>query len=164
MKSLTSLATAFVAIALSLGTASASYPVAVYALVDKVVVEPPGTDKPERVQIWGVFVVAKPGETNAFEAPQRGYLYFKLPKDQEEQVRREWADLKGLAGTRQVVGFGNRYANNGCATCPMKARVRKADEKPETPDFFSAGWGGVIKMRSDTDYPPVKSLLEYSDH
>ena len=163
MKSIIGFAAVLAAMALSLGTANASYPVAVYALVDKVVMEP-SADKPERAQIWGVFVVAKLDKPNGFEAPRRGYLYVKLPKDQEQQVRMEWADLKGLAGTRQVVGFGNRVPNNGCATCPMKARVRKADEKPEAPDFYSSGWDGVIKMRSDTDYPPVKSLLEYSDH
>ena len=151
MKSTMSLVAALVAIASSLGTAHASDWVAVYALVDKVVMEP-NPDKPEQIQIWGVFSMAKPNERNTYQAPQRGYLYFKLPKNKEDLARNEWTDFKGIAGKREVVGFGNRYM--------IKPRLRKADEKPKDPDVYEVELG-LVKVQSDTDYTPVKSLFEY---
>jgi hypothetical protein len=140
-----------VAITLSFRVAYASDLIAVYALVDKVVVEP-NSDNPERVQISGVFAMANPNDRNSYQVPQRGYLYFQLPKEHQDISRKEWADLKGIAGTRQVVAFGSRFQ--------MKPRVRKQDEKPEGPDAYVGV--GLVKVRSNTDYAPIKSLLEYS--
>ena len=153
MKSIVGFAAALAAIALSLGTSYASDWVAVYALVDKVILEP-DADKPEQIQIWGVFATAKPNDRNLYDAPRRGYLYFKLPQEKQDLARNEWSDFKGIAGKRKVVGFGNRYT--------MKLTVRKADEKPKAPDIYEVELG-VVKDRSDTDYPPVKSILEFSD-
>jgi hypothetical protein len=134
--------------------AQASDPVAVYALVDKVVMEP-NADKPEQIQIWGVFSTAKPNDRNLYETPQRGYLYFKLPSTKEDLARNEWADFKSIAGKREVVGFGNRYM--------VKLRVRKADEKAKAPDVYQVELG-LVKIKPDTDYAPVKALFEYSNH
>jgi len=153
MKSIVGFAAALAAIALSLGTSHASDWVAAYALVDKVVLEP-DADKPEQIQIWGVFATAKLNDRNLYEAPRRGYLYFKMPQEKKDLARNEWSDFKGIAGKRKVVGFGNRYT--------MKPTVRKADEKPKAPDVYEVE-SGLVKDRSDTDYAPVKSLLEYSD-
>ena len=153
MNSIVSSVIVLVALALSLGTAHASDWVAVYALVDKVILEP-DADNPEQIQIWGVFATAKPNDRNLYDAPRRGYLYFKLPQEKKNLARNEWSDFKGIAGKRKVVGFGNRYT--------MKLTVRKADEKPKAPDVYEVELG-VVKDRSDTDYPPVKSLLEFSD-
>jgi hypothetical protein len=147
------LSTTLFVIACSMGTARASDPTAVYALIDKAVLEP-DADKPERIQILGVFAMAKQNDRNLYEPAQRGYLYFKLSADKPDLARREWADLKKTAGKRQVVSFGNRYQ--------MKVRVRKPDEKVENPDVYVLGFG-VVRARSDTDYTPIKSLLEYSD-
>ncbi|MCU1275938.1 MAG: hypothetical protein JWO48_3369 [Bryobacterales bacterium] len=146
------LLTAFTAMALGLGAAHASDRVAVYALVDKVALEP-NADKPERIQIWGVFAMARPNDRDYYEAPQRGYLYFKAPSGKEDLALKEWTDLKGIAGARKVVAFGNRSV--------MKARVRRSDEKPEAADVYEID-SGVVKVRSDTDYEPIRSLLEYS--
>jgi hypothetical protein len=153
MKSIVGFAAALAGIALSLGTSQASDWVAAYALVDKVVLEP-DADKPEQIQIWGVFATAKPNDRNLYDAPRRGYLYFKLPQEKKDLARNEWSDFKGIAGKRKVVGFGNRYT--------MKLTVRKADEKPKAPDVYEVE-SGLVKDRSDTDYAPVKALLEYSD-
>jgi len=136
------------------GVAQASDRVAVYALVDKVVMEP-NADKREQIQIWGVFSVADPNNRYSYQAPQRGYMYFKLPDTKEDIARNEWADFKSIAGKREVVGFGNRYT--------VKLRVRKADEKPKTPDIYQVELG-LVKIQSDTDYAPVKALFEYSSH
>jgi hypothetical protein len=109
------------------GVAQASDRVAVYALVDKVVMEP-NADKPEQIQVWDT----------------KGDI-----------ARNEWADFKSIAGKREAVGFGNRYM--------VKLRVRKADEKPKTPDIYQVELG-LVKIQSDTDYGPVKALFEYPSH
>ncbi len=133
--------------------ACASDMTGVYALIDKVVLEP-NADHPDQIQIWGVFAIAKTDNNNTYESPQRGYLYYRLPASKEELARRDWGDFKAVAGTRQVVSFGNRF---------QKIRLRKAEEKPESPDTYTVVMG-VVKVRSDTEYEPIKSLLEHAGH
>src|SRR4029079_14366816 len=77
--------------------AHASDPMAVYARVDKVVLEP-DTDSPRMIQVWGVFAMAKPDDRNDYLAPLRGHLYLTLVGD-SRTVRAEWEDLKQVAGT-----------------------------------------------------------------
>jgi hypothetical protein len=147
--------------ATSVSVAYASGWIAVYALIDKVVMEP-NADKPERIQIWGVFRLA------GSNTPQRGYMYFGLPPlwaggSKEEEARKEWNDLKSVAGKRQVIAFGEvpfGNPNGKEMTMDGRATVRKADQKPEKPDMYNFGTG-VVTLRSDTDYAPVKSLLEF---
>ena len=91
--------------------ARASDPIGIYALIDRVVMEP-SEGMAERVQVWGVFTTAD-RQTRSYTEPVRGYLYYALPGDQQEQARTEWADLKRLAGTGEVVGFGNRHKAYG---------------------------------------------------
>src|SRR5262245_64264548 len=90
-------------LALSL-PATASDPVGIYALVDKVVLEP-NEAAPERIQIWGAFSLAT-GRGETYESPVRGYMYYELNKNQPDASKREFADLKRIAGTSQCVGFG----------------------------------------------------------
>lgn len=142
------------------GVVNASGPLGVYALVDKVTFEP-SADKPERIRISGVFIAAKetPDNSTVYGEPQRGYLYLALSKakaDIAQQdlndalARREWADLKSIAATRQVVGFGTSWFN--------RVRVRKADEEAKTPDVYPMG-NGLVKMNSDQ--PMAKALLDF---
>ena len=130
--------------------AYASDPMAVYARVDKVVLEP-NADSPLAIQIWGAFALAKPGDRNDYLAPVRGYLYFTL-KDNGRAARAEWEDLKSVAGSGQVVAFGSRYE--------LKPRVRQANEKPETPDPYVVSMG-LAKAREGSDNPPVRALLAF---
>ena len=92
---------------------SASGPVGVFAVIEKIVFEPNGTTaaNAERVQVWGAFSYVVGGIQ--FAGPlydvERGYYYFKLPEGTPAQVqtaRNEWADLKAVAGTGQGVAFG----------------------------------------------------------
>ncbi len=152
-KCVLAICTALVAGSLSQGVARASDPVGVYALIDKVVLEP-NADAPERIQIFGVFVLAEPNDRNNYQQPQRGYLYFTLPF-KESVARKEWADLKGLAGKGQVIAFGSRF--------DLRARVRKADEKATSPDVYQISYG-LVKVRNETSYNPVKWLLEFEKH
>ena len=154
MKSIICPAAVVLTMTLCLGVANASGPIGVYALVDKVAFEP-NADKPERIRISGVFSVAMdtPDNSTVYSAPQRGYLYFTLPglpSVNQDLARREWADLKSIAGTRQIVGFGSSWHT--------KVRVRKPDEDAKAPDEYPIA-NGVIKLNADQ--PRAKALLEY---
>ncbi|MBI3855693.1 MAG: hypothetical protein HY293_08385 [Planctomycetes bacterium] len=109
-----------------------SDPIGVYAVIDKVVLEPK-EGKPERIQIWGSFCLAKGRNGMDYEPPARGYLYYSLDPQKAETCRTEWSDLGSVAAKGQGVGFGSRYA-------PL-ARLRSANEKPEAPDIYRIGWG-----------------------
>jgi len=154
MKSIISSAAAVLTMTLCLGVAQASGPIGIYALVDKVAFEP-NADKPERIRISGVFSVAQetPDNSTVYSMPQRGYLYFTLPglpSVNQDLARREWADLKSIAGTRQVVGFG--------ASWGTKFRVRKPDEDARAADEYPIA-NGVVKINAD--HPKAKALLDY---
>lgn len=150
MKSIVCSAAAVLAIMLCLGVVKASGPIAVYALVDKVALEP-NADKPERIRILGVFITAEE-RSDVYSAPQRGYLYFASPRGKDEVARREWADLKSVAGTRQVVGLGSSWG--------AKVRLRKPDEEAKSPDDYPLG-NGLIKI--NPEQPRAKALLDYRD-
>ena len=150
MKSTVRPVTIILMIAACLGVANASGPIAVYALVDKVSFEP-NADKPERVRISGVFITAEE-RSDVYSAPQRGFLYFALPKQNRDLALREWTDLKSVAGTRQVVGLGSSWA--------AKVRVIKPDEAAHAADDYPMG-NGLIKI--NPDQPRAKALLEYKD-
>lgn len=137
------------AIVLFLTVASASGPIAVYALVDKVSFEP-DAEKPVRILISGVFITSTDQRSDAYSEPQRGYLYCGMMRGNEDLARREWNDLKSIAGSRQVVGLGSSWFS--------KVRVRKADEKPQNPDEYPMGNGLV---RVNADQPRAKALLEH---
>jgi hypothetical protein len=94
------------------GVLMASGPVGVYAVLERVVFEPNEANA-ERIQLWGAFAFVDGGITinSATSKPQRGYLYFTMPASATETelkiARTEWSDLKAIAGTGQVVAFGN---------------------------------------------------------
>jgi hypothetical protein len=136
-----------IALAVSASTpaALASDRVGIYALVEKVVLEP--ADAPERIQIWGAFAFAKNGG-DQYDTAQRGFIYYKLKPGKEDVCRKEWNDLKAVAGTRQCVGFASRWEDKGT--------LRKATDKPEKPDAYPVAWG-VAKVR-DSEYPPIKAI------
>jgi hypothetical protein len=152
MKSIIYPAAAVLIVTLCLGVVNASGPIGVYALVDKVAFEP-NADKPERIRISGVFSVAEetPNNSTVYSPPQRGYLYFGLPRGNEDLARREWADLKSVAGTRQVVGLGSSWG--------AKVRVRKPDEGAKAPDDHPIA-NGLVRINSDQ--PRAKALLDYN--
>ena len=148
------------ALALATGiVAQASGPVAVYAKVDRVVMEP-NEEAPERIQIYGVFSVAKTSTANSFGPPARGYLYYRLSTKTDNTndnadvrtVRNEFRDLKAIAGTNAIVAFGAQW--QGVPT------VRSLDQKPESPDLFTLNFG-IRKINQDTDYAPIKALRDF---
>ena len=150
MKAIVCSAAAVLVITLCVGVVKASGPIAVYALVERLVFEP-NADKPQRIRISGVFITAE-DRRDAYSAPQRGYLYFALPNGAGELALREWADLKSVAGTRQVVGLGSSWHN--------KVRLRKPDEEAKSPDDYPIG-NGLVKI--NPEQPRAKALLDYKD-
>ena len=121
----------------------------IYARLDRVVLEPNPTS-PERIQIWGAFALASTHNRNSYETAERGYLYFSLKPGKEDVCRREWADLKAIAGTDQVVGFGARSM--------PRPRLRKADEKATDPDEYPVNFGLVKLSDNMNHYSPVREL------
>src|SRR5688572_15822526 len=73
-----------------------SDPMGVYCLVDKVILEPAET--PERAQVWGVCALANQSDWY-FQTPSAGYFYYTVPSTRADSVRKEWQDLKSVAGT-----------------------------------------------------------------
>jgi hypothetical protein len=150
MKIKNSLPALFGAVVLCVGssTAMASDPVGVYAFVDKVVLEP-SEGQAERAQVWGGFALAE-GRGDTYAPAKRGYMYFSIKPGEEEICRKEWNDLKSLAGADQFVAFGTRYKPKGT--------IRAADAKPEKPDVYPTGFG-LTKVKKH-DYAPIKDLVE----
>jgi len=125
----------------------ASGPISVYALISKVSFEP-SAENPERVRIEGVFITAE-DQAGKYSAPQAGTLFFKLPPSNPDLARREWADLKSLASTRQVVGIGSSWS--------AIVRLHKPDES-QSPDDYPMG-NGLIRVNADQ--PRAKQLLDF---
>jgi hypothetical protein len=134
----------------TVGTARlmASDPIGLYAVIDKVVVEP-AQGPAQRIQIWGAFALADTRNQDDYAAPTKGYLYFSCAPQQESTCRNEWADLQTVAGKGVGVGFGGRHIATG--------RVRDAADKPTSPDVYPIRMG-VVKMERDHQRPIVAKL------
>jgi hypothetical protein len=172
-----SFATVVTVILLGVAAPHASGPAGIYAIVERVVFEP-NERAPERVQVWGVFSLADGGLDRPLttSAPARGYLYFKMPAATSGMatpadvttIRREWNDLKAVAGTGQVVGFGEwvyigRFADatqggqmrffenvldrttGAVRGVPIDLRVRPSSEPPANPISYQTN-AGVVKL------------------
>jgi hypothetical protein len=126
----------------------ASDPTGIYAFVDRVVFEPSEAE-PERIQVWGGFALANRANRDDYHDGEKGYLYLKLRPGDEVVCKKEWADLKSVAGSGQFVAFGSRFEQ-------PQVKVRKADAKPENPDPHPKSVGiNKVRMR---DYAPIKQL------
>jgi hypothetical protein len=127
--------------------AAMSDPMGVFCIVDKVTLEP--AEQPQRAQVSGVCAVANDNDWY-FKPAARGYFYYTLPADQEVATRREWADLKSVAGTTEVVGWGRRYRSVG--------RFRAADEPVANPDVYPLNIG-VVKISQYRAAPEVTDVV-----
>ena len=127
-------------------TLRASDPVGVYAIVEKVVLEPSDANA-QRIQIWGAFALSDGKMGNGYQAAQRGYLYYTCPQGQDTVCRNEWSDIKSVAGKSEPIGLGGRFKTMG--------RIRKADDKPVSPDMYPIQMG-VVK----TLYPGQEPVID----
>ena len=170
---------------LSAPVVSASGPIGIYGLIDKVVFEPNEANA-ERVQLWGAFAYVEGGATvaNGASPVRRGYLYFRLDPaispQQRDVVRNEWTDLKTVAGTGQVVGFGRwgyiggfggldpavrssnppyileMYPGRGEMT---DMRVRPPTEAPASPAVYQTDTG-VVKISAEGNHAAIVKALK----
>jgi hypothetical protein len=64
---------------LGAGHPTASGPLGIYGIIEKVVLEPDGAP-PERIQLWGAFAYVEGGSGQSLTVSPavRGYLYFRL--------------------------------------------------------------------------------------
>ena len=129
------------------GRVTASDPMGVYCIVDRVVLEP--ADQAERAQVWGTCAIANARDWY-FQAPAKGYFYYSLPAGKESVARAEWSDLRAVAGTNEAVGFGRRYMTVG--------RFRAASESPSAPDPYPIHIG-VTKVGSRAVVPEVTDVV-----
>lgn len=156
-RGLSMVSVAVAAALLVVANVKASDPVGVYAMVERVVMEP-SESAPKTVQIWGAFApsVEPPRPTykpeQAYGDVQRGYMYFTCAADKSALCAAEWNDLKSVAGKTEVVGFSTRWARS-------KARVRLANEAVASPDVYETNVG-VIKLGKYGDYPSVVAALK----
>ena len=157
MRKVTTFAALCVVFAVSLQTPHASGPLGVYGIVDKVVFEP-NEASPQRVQVWGVFMYAIDSASNnpALSQAARGYLYYTLPTpgSQSDIAMKEWNDLKAVAGTGQVVGFGSGWFSS------TETRVRPAGERPTAPSAYHLNMRIVKLTDSGTQAAVVKQLKD----
>jgi hypothetical protein len=118
----------------------------------------PSEAAPERIQVWGVFSIAdSSGNMNpTYSAATRGYLYFMPPPARAgaDIARKEWADLKAVAGTGQAVGFGSGWIPGA------NMRVRPATEAPSNPSGYTLN-NGIVKLSdTGTNANTVKQLRD----
>jgi hypothetical protein len=159
---------------------SASGPLGIYGIVEKVVFEP-NERTPERVQVWGAFAYVEGRSPSEISPVTRGYLYFRLPTygESADTVRKEWADLRTVAGTGQAVGFGswgyigrfNQLLPDGRTTSPgvilervpsggatTDLRVRPAAERPTEPAAYQTN-AGVVRLSATGSHAAIAKQL-----
>jgi hypothetical protein len=173
-----------VALAVPGGSPPASGALGIYCIVEKVVFEP-DEKAPTRLQLWGAFafVESSGGPGLIVSSAARGYLYFRLDGGaypaREDVIRREWADLKAVAGTGQAVGFGSwgyigafsdlhpdadpaqprRIYDASPGRPYTDLRVRRATEAPASPVLYHTEFG-LVKLAATGSHAAVVSRLK----
>jgi len=135
-------------------TLRASGPVGIYAIVEKVVFEPDEANA-SRLQVWGAFAFSDPA-SGAVTRTARGYMYFALPTqpnprrpNELEMARREWSDLKAVAGSGQAVGFGEwGYIGRFEGLDPLETR-----SQGYVPEQSPTGQAGTFRVRPASEPP-----------
>lgn len=162
-----------------------------FGIVERVVFEP-AEENAERIQLWGAFAyvdpeAARPGGIGPVSNAARGYLYFRVRSDvpgftsdrEVENTRREWKDLKAIAGTGQAIGFGSwGYIGSFAVLDPTRVaarpsflmerkpsggaladlRVRPATETPANPATYQTETG-IVKLSETGSHAAVVKLL-----
>jgi hypothetical protein len=165
----------------------ASGPIGIYGIVEKVVFEP-NERSPERIQVWGAFAYVDGGASNglAVSTVKRGYLYFRLPSPDianardVDVIKKEWADLKAVAGTGQAIAFGSwGYIGSFAGLQPQARssmppyilerapgggaqtdlRVRPASEAPTAPAAYQTETG-IVKLSDRGSHAAIVKQLK----
>ena len=160
-----------------------------YGIVEKVVFEP-SEAAPERIQVWGAFAYVDGGASanTAVSTAKRGYLYFRLASDipgftsqgQIDATKKEWMDLKAVAGTGQAIGFGSYgyigsfdilepggvaappsflYERKPSGGAQADLRVRPATEAPSAPATYQTETG-IVKLAETGSHAAIVKQLK----
>jgi hypothetical protein len=175
MRAIRSFLVALLILSISATVLHASGPIGIYGIVEKVVFEP-NEQAPERIQVWGAFAYADESlvqNERGISAVKKGYLYF-VDLTRSEIIRKEWRDLKAIAGTGQAVGFGSWIYIGAFPTQPgepppygiylpsggyaIDLRVREESEPPSSPSIYSTN-AGMIKLSSEGSHSEIVRLL-----
>ena len=162
-----------VVLLLSLVTAAVfakSGTIGIYAVIDQVTFEPAGPS-PNFIRISGVLVVPVPMSSGQYRSPQRGYLYFRIRPAMEQETRKDWYELKSIAGTGQVVGFAQYWVPNpsdsyGNPHRSLEITVR-TDSDATPPDIYPLpNPKGIVKHgdRDDPDFDKIAAQLQKLSH
>lgn len=130
---------------------SASDHTGIYAVIEDVAHTAAGTPG-ETVRMRGVFSLAT-GRRD-YKPPIYGDMLFRLKMGDEEICRKEWADLKRMAGTGQVVAFSGRYLRRTRNYAEL-GRVYKPGQKSAKPDEPLTEYSsniGVQRVRISMNY------------
>jgi hypothetical protein len=122
----------------------------VIAVLDKAVPEPSG-EAPERLRVWGTFVMARERGEN-YSLPAYGFIDYTLDPDQKAECRREWAEIQKAAADGTVVGWSDSAERNHLG------RVRRPGAAAGEPDRYPISYG-VVKLQRNAALPPVQSLM-----
>jgi len=129
----------------------------IYSVIEDVKHTSAGTPG-ETVRVRGIFSLAT--GRNEYKPPVYGYMLFGLKKGEEVLCRKEWADLKRVVGTGQVIAFSGRY-RKGTREYAELGRVYKLNETPAKPDDHSTEYSsniGVQRVRRSMDYLPHRRV------
>jgi len=163
-----------VVLLLSLVTAAVfakSGTIGIYAVIDQVTFEPAGGDSPNIIRISGVLVVPVPMSSGQYRSPQRGYLYFRIRPAMEQETRKDWNELKSIAGTGQVVGFAQYWVPNPSDSYGNPHRsleiIVRTDSDATPPDIYPLpNPKGIVKHgdKDDPDFDKIAAQLQKLSH
>jgi hypothetical protein len=136
----------FLAFALATTPSFASTRVAIYGIIDDIAFEPADLE-PDRVWISGVFVVPHPISSGLHRPPTRGNLYFSLYAANPDGTRADWQALRAVAGTGQVIGFGQYWMP--CSSSPSRAALG-----PLFPDSANCSFDAAVEQADRTRAMP----------
>ena len=158
----------------------ASGPAAMYAVIERVTFEP-NEAAAERIQVWGAFSYVQGTLRSPFltTEPERGSMYFRVPMNatetQKQTIRKEWADLKAVAGTGQAIGFGNWFYFGDFSQAPGNGkivannvdrsqgsgdvRVRKDTEARGEPTVYTTD-AGLVKLPATGSHAAVVAQMK----
>jgi len=155
MKSAVLLFVTFLLLSLATATAAAkSSSIGIYAVIDEVKFDQDGPSS-NLVRISGVFIIPRPMSSGEYQTPQRGYLYFRISRGAEQAARKDWNQLKAVAGTGQVVGFAFYWVPNpsdpqGNPHHSLELKVR-SDGVATPPDIYPIPHPSGVVKASDHD-------------
>ena len=151
--------------------------VGIYAIVQRVQFEP-NAENPDRMRIYGAFAFVNggPGRQIDVSTAVKGQLYFSHPMgvigDHPSAIatRREWNDIRAVAGTGQAIGFGNWYFSGPFSldavspgsfgnvenAVPLRNWVRPDSARGASPIPYSTN-AGIVKI-SETTHAVVRQL------